>query len=499
MDKRRRAGVLMPLSALPAKYGIGTLGSPAENFIDFLHDSGARVWQILPLQPTGYGDSPYQSCDSRALNYYFIDLDKLCEQGLLTKEECDSADLGENDERINYYKLFLNKATLLRKAFARFDKRSGDWRAFLKNKTYEDFGVFMALKDKYDHKTWTDWQEYSIFDADKIKAFTEKHKKDVEFWIFTQYVFLKQWNELRAYARQKNVEIMGDMPIYVSFDSVETWKYGKELFLLGENGRPSLVAGVPPDAFSDDGQLWGNPVYDWAKMRDNGYKWWHDRIDYALNLHDIVRIDHFRGFDRFYAIPATATDAKNGKWMPAPGAELFLGRENGNIVAEDLGIIDEGVIKMTERTGYPGMKVLEFAFDGSPYNTHKPRFYTENCVAYTGTHDNDPLLAFVQKLDERQRQTLVADLAAECDALGFKPHVDSTEDVCEAIIELLFASKAFLAVLPLSDLLLKGERARINRPSTLSTDNWSFRFSSADLNRAASRKLKSLIEKSGRL
>lgn len=536
MDKRRRSGVLMPISALPGKYGIGTLGKSAKDFIDYLHGAGVRVWQILPLSPTGYGDSPYQSCDSRALNYYFIDLDLLCKDGLLTIDDLKNVDFGEDDGRVDYYKLFLNKASVLKKAYARLDKRSGDWQAFLREKKYLDFGVFMALKEEFNYTPWTKWGDYSVFSQEKVDDFAKKHKKSVEFWIFTQYVFLKQWQELRAYASKKKVEIMGDIPIYISFDSVETWKYGDELFLLGKDGKPSLVAGVPPDAFSDDGQLWGNPVYDWQKMRLDGFKWWHDRIDYALSLFDIVRIDHFRGFDRFYAIPANETDAKGGSWLPAPGAELFMGKENCNIVAEDLGIIDDGVLEMMKKTGYPGMKVLEFSFDGSPYNPYKPTNYSENCVAYTGTHDNTPLYAFISEANEHERATIESDLAAQCKALGIdcnaqtffearqtsgicennpasmangicgnnsaiatnKADEQAVINLCKTVIKLLFSSKAFLAIIPMQDLLFKGAESRINSPSTLSTDNWSFRFSKSDFNKETAAKLKALLKSCGR-
>lgn len=512
----------MPISALPGKYGIGTLGKSAMDFIDYLHAAGMHVWQILPLSPTGYGDSPYQSCDSRALNYYFIDLDLLCNEGLLTHDDLMDVDFGNDDGKIDYYKLFLNKANVLKKAYARLDKRSGDWQAFLKTKSYTDFGIFMALKEAFDNKPWTEWGDYSVFNLEKVDDFAKKHKKSVEFWIFTQYVFLKQWKVLRAYADKKKIEIMGDIPIYVSFDSVETWKYGDKLFLLGKDGKPSLVAGVPPDAFSDDGQLWGNPVYDWQKMRLDGFKWWHDRIDYALSLFDIVRIDHFRGFDRFYAIPSCEANAKVGNWMPAPGAELFEGKENCNIVAEDLGIIDDGVLEMMKKTGYPGMKVLEFSFDGSPYNPYKPTNYDENCVAYTGTHDNTPLYAFISNANKYERATIESDLAAQCKALGIdccdqafsESHATSGTDgnnealevsatnevdpnvicLCKTVIKLLFRSKAFLSIIPMQDLLFKGAEARINCPATISTDNWSFRFTKSDFDKKTAAKLKSLLK-----
>lgn len=495
MDKSRRSGILMPISALPNKYGIGTLGDCSKKFIDFLRQSGVSVWQTLPLLPTNYGDSPYQSCDSNALNYYFIDFDLLREDGLLSIEDYSGEDWGDDPQRVDYGKLFLHKARILRIAFDRFNKTNAEWLAFLESGKYNDFATFMAIKCRYNHLPWTEWGEYSDFNEELVARFVAENVDDVNFWIFTQYIFLKQWKELKQYARKNNVEIMGDMPIYVAYDSVEMWKYGKELFMLDKNGNPALVAGVPPDAFSDDGQLWGNPVYDWQRMKLNGYKWWHDRIDYSLELFDIVRIDHFRGFDRFYAIPNGSKNAKVGEWMQGPSADLFVGREHCNIVAEDLGVIDDGVITMMRKTGYPGMKVLEFAFDGNSDNEHKPTNCTYNFVAYTGTHDNQPLCGYIKDLNGKYDKAFTEDLKKECKSLGVHYKGKTVEDKCKTVIKLLFACNAFMVVVPMQDLLCMGDYARMNFPSTVSPDNWSFRFYNKHFSKKNARWLSKLVKK----
>lgn len=489
----------MPISSLPSPYGIGTLGKSAYRFIDWLKSAGMKIWQALPLLPTNYGDSPYQSCASDALNYYFIDFETLAKEGLLLKTDYAAEDWGTDDRRVDYGKLFLLKAEVLKKAFARFDRNDVEWRKLCKEGRYEDFAVFMSLKSRFGYRSWTEWpEEYRRYDGETIRRYADANREEIEFWQFTQYIFLRQWKALKAYASQNGIEIMGDMPIYVAYDSVEMWKYRKELFLLDEEGNPALVAGVPPDAFSASGQLWGNPVYDWAKMKKDGYVWWHNRIDYALSLFDILRIDHFRGFDRFYAIPAASADAREGSWMEGPGAELFEGREHLNIVAEDLGVIDEGVREMMAKTGYPGMKVFEFAFDGNPENEHLPSRYRENCVAYTGTHDNEPLCAYIEGLEGWQKEYFDKVLREECKRSETELRTESIADKCKTAIRLLFASLADVVVVPMNDLLCLGAEARINFPSTVSADNWSYRYLEADFKAETRDWLKELAEKTER-
>ena len=381
--RERTCGLLMPISALPSGEGIGTLGSEAYRFVDFMKEAGQRVWQVLPLNPTNYGDSPYQSCCANALNYYFIDLAKLVEEGLLTKREVRAADLGSDARRVDYGKQFYHKIALLKKAFGRF-RRTEDFDSFVKRGEYADFSVFMALKEKFSHRAWTEWDEpYKTYDEEVISAFEKEAREEILFWQFTQYIFLRQWHALQEYVHAAGIRIMGDIPLYLAYDSVEMWKYGSLLFRVDERRTPAAVAGCPPDAFSDDGQLWGNPVYDWEGMKRDGFAWWNKRIEDNLRLFDILRIDHFRGLDRYYAIPYGAPNARVGEWVDGPKEALFADKLGYDIVAEDLGVIDDGVRRLMKYVGYPGMKILEFAFDGRRENEHKPTNCTENYVAYT--------------------------------------------------------------------------------------------------------------------
>lgn len=493
-EKKRRAGVLMPISSLPSDCGIGTLGKGAYDFVDWLSRAGMKLWQVLPLLPTGYGDSPYQSCASDALNFYFIDFALLVEDGLLRADEYQSVVWSEDERRVDYGKQFNCKAAVLKKAFARFDKSNRDWQDFLREGKYADFGVFMSLKAKFGYMPWTEWGEYREYDESRIAAYTKENREEIEFWQFTQYLFLKQWQALRQYAHIHGVEIMGDMPIYVAFDSVETWKYRKDLFMLDEAGEVSLRAGVPPDAFSDDGQLWGNPVYDWSKMQTDGYAWWRKRMEYAFSLFDIVRIDHFRAFDRFYAVPSEAETAKVGEWLDGPKGALFKVLPKLSILAEDLGIIDDGVRALLKETGYPGMKIFEFAFNGDPQNEYLPIYYDENCVAYTGTHDNEPLRAFIESMEKTERKAFESELEEQCLQMDVPYLVETLEEECKTIVRLLIASKANTVVIPMHDILCFGEEARMNAPSTVSSSNWTFRFLEKDFGCLKASCLKSLIE-----
>jgi 4-alpha-glucanotransferase len=357
----------------------------------------------------------------------------------------------------------------------------------------------MTIKAQQNYLAFTEWEdEYKNYSDELFQKVQIENCEEVEFWQFTQYIFLKQWKAVKKYANDNGITIMGDMPIYVATDSVEMWKYKKELFLLDSDGNPALVAGVPPDAFSDDGQLWGNPVYNWDYMKSNGYKWWKERIKYAFELFDSVRIDHFRGFDRFFTIEVGEETAKNGTWMKGPSAELFKGFENYDIIAEDLGVIDEGVIEMMEKVGYPGMKVVEFAFDGNPENEHKPTNFTENCVAYTGTHDNQPLTGYIKGLSDKDRAIFDKDLKTQCNALGLRCQLVSAEARCKTTMRLIMASKANTCIFPMQDILRLGDYSRMNFPSTVSLDNWSYRFLERDFSTESARWLKDLIKRYGR-
>ena len=496
---QRRAGVLMPVSALPSPFGIGTLGKGAYEFVDWLQSAGMKIWQVLPLLPTGYGDSPYQSCASNALNYYFIDFEFLFQDGLLEKSDYADIPWFQDERRVDYGAQFTYKTAVLRKAFARFDKTNADWQAFLAWGNSFDFALFMSLKEKFAYKPWNAWDEkYAEYDEETVQAYARENQDNIDFWQFTQFIFLQQWQKLHNYANEKGVSIMGDMPIYVSYDSVETWKYRKNLFILGTNGNTSLRAGVPPDAFCDDGQLWGNPVYDWKKLKADGYQWWKDRIQYELSLYDIVRIDHFRAFDRFYAIPESAETAKEGKWMHGPKAELFKGLENCAIVAEDLGVIDDGVRKLLKDTGYPGMKVFEFAFDGNPENEYLPTYYNTNCVAYTGTHDNDTLRSFILSMNKKERRAFEKTFEQQCLQMETAYLCETIEDECESVIRLLMASNADTVIIPMHDIACFGAEARLNAPSTVTGNNWTFRYTEKDFKRRTSAKLKMMTEEFNR-
>ena len=498
-NNNRKAGVLMPVSSLPSNFGIGTLGAGAYAFLDWLESAGMKIWQVLPLLPTGYGDSPYQSCASDALNYYFIDFDELEKDGLLEKSDYQDIIWNEDIRRVDYGKQFACKVEVLKKAFARFDRNNKAWQAFLGAGTYADFALFMSLKTRFNHAPWEDWlEEYKNAEEQAIEEHKKERAEEILFWQFTQFLFLKQWNAVRDYAHAKGIEIMGDMPIYLSYDSVETWLHRDELFMLDGQGNPAMRAGVPPDAFSSDGQLWGNPVYDWKKQKKTGYAWWKARIKYAFSLFDIIRIDHFRAFDRFYAIPAGAQTAREGKWLDGPKAALFKDMKNYQIIAEDLGIIDDGVRKLLKDTGYAGMKVFSFAFDGNEENEYLPCYYNENSVAYTGTHDNDTLRSFILGMAKDERKAFEKQTEKQCLLADVAYITESIDDEIESIIELLLSSKANTVILPMHDILCFGEEARLNAPSTVSQNNWTFRFIEKDFKRKKAAWLKALTKKYNR-
>ena len=499
MQNKRKFGILMPISSLPSEEGIGTLGKGAFEFIDYLHSCGGRIWQVLPLNPTNYGDSPYQSCSANALNYYFIDLKKLTDDGLLREEDIDIYRLcGEDRRRVDYGKQFNYKIELLKLAYSRFEK-SGEFLSFVERGEYSEFALFMALKERFGHKSFTEWDEpYRTYDENVVNSFIEENKDAVLFWHFTQFVFLKQWKAVKDYAHSKNIEIMGDIPLYIAYDSAEMWKYGDKMFKVDGYRAPYVVAGCPPDAFTDDGQLWGNPIYDWGKMQREGYGWWNKRINECFGLYDILRIDHFRGFDSYYAVPAGEKTARNGHWEKGPKEELFEGHLSQKIVAEDLGLIDDGVRRLMKNVGYPGMKVLMFAFDGNADNEHKPSNYTENFVCYTGTHDNIPLKGFIQELDKDGFEKYLKDLKSECDVAGIDAHVENMQEICRTVMELAFVSRADTVILPMWDILNMGEEARINLPSTVSPKNWSWRFLNEDFTAESSSFLRKNAEKSKR-
>lgn len=473
----RTSGILFHISSLPSKYGIGTLGREAYNFIDFMCKAKLHIWQILPLTVTSYGDSPYQSPSSIALNPYFIDLEFLIEDGLLTKEECDSINWGDNKLRVNYDLLFKNRNNLLFKAFERFNKNDDKYQSFLNKKEYFDYALFMTLKELHNYKPWSEWEEKSrIYKIGLSNEIADKYKEKIEFYQWTQYIFLKQFNNLKEYAHKHDVKLMGDMPIYVAYDSLEVWKY-PELFQLDKNHYPTRVAGCPPDCFSEDGQLWGNPLYNYDYMKKNNYEWWNQRILYNLKLYDIIRIDHFRGFSGYYSIPFGDKTARNGKWVKGPGAELFKDKLNLPIVAEDLGMMDDDFYKMMDVVKYPGMKIITQCFDDpNTNNIWRPSNYTENFFSYSGTHDSQTTRQFINELSKERKALMESILDDECNRLNVEKLENKTNELMTLkICELNFASKAEAAITPLQDFLTIGKEGRMNFPSTLSTNNWSWR------------------------
>ncbi len=466
----RDAGILLPISALPSPYGIGTLGGAAREFVDFLAAAGQSCWQLLPIGPTSYGDSPYQSFSTFAGNPYFIDLDDLAEEGLLERSEFQPLDWGDDPATIDYGLLYRTRFGVLRKACARLDRESGEFLRFCEEQRdwLEDYALFMALKDRFGGQPWTQWpEELRLREPKALETAREELSDETGFWRGAQYLFFRQWNALKGRANQLGIRLMGDLPIYVAGDSADVWA-NPEQFQLDGQGFPTEVAGCPPDGFSADGQLWGNPLFHWERMREDGYSWWLRRIAAQFRLFDTLRIDHFRGFEAYYAIPYGDKTARNGRWRPGPGLEFFkvvnkaLGRRD--IVAEDLGFLTDGVRKLLKGTGYPGMKVLQFAFDsrdtGSDYLPHR---YTSHCVVYAGTHDNDTILGWMSSAPKK-------DVAFAKEYL----RLNSREGYHWGMMRSAWASAADLAVMQMQDILGLGSEARMNTPSTLG-NNWQWR------------------------
>ena len=477
--KERAAGLLLHVSSLPGAYGIGTMGKQARRFVDFLCAAGVRYWQVLPLVQTGYGDSPYQSEYGASGNPYFIDLETLAAEGLLRKSELSACRRAGG--RIDYGLLFEQKYALLRKAFARFDCEAADFAEFERAGQFHEYAQYMAIKCAHGYLGFDRWEEpFKRHDADALRAFFARAENVAEyrFWLFVQFQFRRQWFALKRYANERGVAIIGDIPLYVAYDSADVWSE-PSLFKLNADLSRRKVAGVPPDYFSATGQLWGNPVYDWDKHAAQGYAWWTERIRRAFELYDVVRIDHFRGFDRYYEIDADADTAVEGQWQAGPGIRLFEAAERAlgakRFIAEDLGTMDDGVICLIRATGYPGMKVLQFAFDGDPNNDYLPKNISENSVCYTGTHDNDTMVGYLQSLSDADRAATVGCIRRELKRQGIRARIVSAKSAAEAVCTLAWASRADLAVLPVQDLLLLGGEARMNTPAT-AQGNWQFRL-----------------------
>lgn len=465
----RESGILMHITSLPGPYGIGTMGKRAYDFVDFLEEAGQSYWQILPLTPTGYGDSPYQSFSACAGNHYLIDLDTLVEEGLLKTEEIEAVNWGSDETLVDFGTMYRERSKVLKLACDRFVP-DADYAAFVaENENWlADYAIFMALKEEYDGKTWLNWEEsLKNHDAAALEEKRKEKQDAVKLQYFLQYIFDKQWKALRGYANEKGIRIIGDVPIYVPLDSADVWA-SPELFQLDEHRRPEVVAGCPPDAFTADGQLWGNPIYDWKKMEDTDYAWWIRRLKAAEKLYDVVRIDHFRGFESYWAVPAGDDTARNGKWVKGPGMSFINAVKQGlpdlDFIAEDLGYMTPEVRQLQLDSGYPGMKVIEFAFDSREESDYLPHLYPVDSVCYTGTHDN---VTLQQWFDEASPE----DIAYAKAYLG----LNEEEGYVWGMIRAGMSSVSRICVVQMQDYLELGKFARMNFPGTLSMDNWTWR------------------------
>lgn len=487
--KTRSSGILLHISSLPGKYGIGDFGEEAYNFVDFLSDSKQSNWQILPLGVTSFGDSPYQSFSAFAGNPYFIDIDELINLGFTEGINLDELYLGNDPTKVEYGVLYTNKMYILKEAYKKakyiinhdlqnYYNQNHDW--------LRDFALFMTIKGKHDNRSWLEWdRKYQVYNSPDVLQFEIEEKDEIFFWVFTQYLFSNQWAKLKQYAKSKGIKIIGDLPIYIATDSADVWS-NPHLFNLDENFRPITIAGCPPDDFSTEGQLWGNPIYKWDLMEQEGYKWWIKRIDWSFKLFDTVRIDHFIGFESFWEVENGAIDASGGHWSKGPGMKLFnrIKEELGelDIIVEDLGVTSDAVRKLVKDTGFPSMKVIQFAFDINNESEHMPHLYNENMAVYTGTHDNLPIMAWFEQATRSELEYAIKYLKLNYD-----------EGLNWGMIRGIWASSANLALAPMQDFLALGETSRMNLPSTIG-ENWNWRLDREDLTAELSKRIKNLTE-----
>lgn len=490
--KKRQSGVLMHISSLPGKYGIGSFGQSAYDFVDFLVRTKQRYWQILPLGTTSYGDSPYQSFSAFAGNTYFIDFDILIEEGLLNEVDVKGADFGDDPRKVDYAKIFDARRPIMEKAVARFLKADdlSDYESFVEQNAawLEVFAEYMAIKEHFDNLAWTEWPDEAIRrrEAASLASYREKLADKLTYHRVTQYLFFKQWLRLKAYANEHHIEIVGDMPIYVAADSADVWAQ-PHFFKTDAVGKPTCVAGCPPDEFSETGQLWGNPIYDWEAMDKDGYAWWIERLRESFKIYDIVRIDHFRGFESYWEVPAGSETSASGKWVKGPDYKLFAAVKEAlgdlNIIAEDLGFMTDEVIELRERTGFPGMKILQFAFNPDDESIDSPHLAPNNSVMYTGTHDNNTVLGWYKdEIDDATRQYMAQ-----------YTNRKEYETVPHAMLRTIFASVSFMAIATMQDLLELDSAARMNYPSTIG-GNWTWRMTDEELNPIVEGELYSLTK-----
>ena len=478
----RSSGILMPIFSLPTKGGIGTFGNEAYRFIDFLEKSGQSWWQTLPLNPTNFGDSPYQSFSAYAGNPYFIDPELLIIDELLTRKELESFDFGDG-VTVDYEKLYRCRLDMLRLAFLRFTP-SEEYTDFCNENSYwlNDFALFMVLKKANNEASWSEWKKSLKFrDKEYLAQVENANRKELEFYKFIQFVFFKQWYKLKNYANKKGIGIIGDLPIYIAYDSADVWTEPNE-FRLDSDLLPTSVAGCPPDKFSPQGQLWGNPLYEWERMKQNDFLWWKKRIAHSLKMYDVIRLDHFRGFEAYWSVSAKEDTAVNGQWRNGPGIDLFNSLKSHfgdklQIIAEDLGFVTPEVKKLLKDTGFFGMKVIQFAFDSDSSNPYLPHNYEKNCVVYTGTHDNNTNIGWEENAGETELRFAKRYL-----------NLSENEDVNYGMIRAALMSVADISIINMQDLLRLGSEARINTPSTIG-NNWKWRMNGTSVNDALAEKL----------
>ncbi len=483
----RKSGILFHITSLPSPWGIGTMGREAYEFVDFLKAAKQKYWQILPLNPTGYGNSPYQSFSAFAGNPYLIDLDFLRADGLLAQEDYCNIDWGDNPVQVDFGKIYQNRFEVLRKACAEFEN-DVNYESFCAENAFwlEDYALFMSLKHSFGGKPWYQWPlGLKMRNEQAVDGAKSLLEDEAEYHRRVQYLFYRQWNNLKGYANENGIEIIGDLPIYVAHDSADIWGNPKQFELDGDY-NPSRVAGVPPDGFSSEGQLWGNPVFDWEYMRKDGYRWWIRRLKHSLSLYDRIRIDHFRGFSAYYAVPYGMPNAVNGHWLKGPGTEFFKAIEAAigkpDIIAEDLGYIDSDVISLLTETGFPGMKVLQFAFDSRENSDYLPHNYNKNCVVYIGTHDNDTLCGWFENASSEDVEFAIKYL-----------RLNDDEGKHPGFIKSALASVGETVILTMQDLLCLGSWARMNTPST-AENNWQWRAEKNYINFELAERLAGLAE-----
>lgn len=489
----RGAGVLLHISSLPSNYGIGTMGVEAYRFIDFLKSAGQKYWQVLPVGPTSYGDSPYQSYSAFAGNPYFIDLDMLIEEGLLIKRDVTKYKWQDDCIHVNYELIYNGRFHVLRKAFANSKHRETEsYKIFCETNVgwLANYSFFMALKTYFKYKSWSEWpKDIKMREPEAMQRYEELLKEEIDFWSFCQYKFYSQWDAMLAYAHDNGIRIIGDIPIYLAMDSADVWA-NPHLFQLDKKLAPKKVAGVPPDDFSADGQLWGNPLYDWKAMEADGFAWWKKRMRYASRLYDFIRIDHFIGIIRYFSIPAKDTTAVNGIYKKGPGKKLTDAInsviDSSRIIAEDLGVVVDAVVKLRNQNDYPGMKIMQFGFNGDPNNDHFPENYTENTIVYGGTHDNETILGYFKNQNDWVKNYTMQYLG-----------VEEVDQIPWAMLKKAYSGVGRTVIFQAQDLLGLDNDARMNFPSTMGM-NWRWRLRKKQMGKGLAAKMQKLVVKENR-